>query len=88
MATNPFHGVTVTAFMSPGTQFKLHPPRDYTGSTGATGRTNWIVEITNRLGAYPTFTLHAEDPSVLWELHDLIAATLPPREQNGGGGDA
>lgn len=73
--------VTFTAFVGPDTPLKLHAPRDYVDATDEPGRTDWIL----RFGWFgpALVTLHVEDPAKLWELHDLIAATLPPREQDG-----
>jgi hypothetical protein len=75
------HSITMTAFVGPATPLRLEPPRDYVDGAGATAHTNWIL----RVGwAASLLTLHVDDPAKLWELHDLIAATLPPREQDRG----
>jgi hypothetical protein len=79
-ASDQLRSVEITAFVGVGTEFALKPPRDYVLS-GTPGRTSWIL----RIGGFPRITLHVDDPATLWELHDLIAATLPPREQGDGG---
>lgn len=79
------HAVTVTAFAGPTTHLRLDAPREYQSATGETALIGWVLEISNgRRGQFPVFTLHVEDPATLWELHDLIAATLPPRAEAGG----
>jgi hypothetical protein len=80
-ASDQLRSVEITAFVGVGTEFALKPPRDYVLS-GTPGRTSWILRISTGM---PQITLHVDDPAKLWELHDLIAATLPPREQAGDG---
>jgi hypothetical protein len=80
------YNVAISAFMGPRTDFELKEPRDYVSPvTGEPGRTGWILHISIR--ERPSITLYVDDLAKLWELHDLIAATLPPRTE-GGASDA
>jgi hypothetical protein len=77
------HSISITAFMENDTTIELQPPREFAAYDGEMALTDWIL----RFGVSPRITLHVPDPAKLWELHDLIAATLPPRAE-GGASDA
>jgi hypothetical protein len=70
-----------SAFVEADTGFSLRPPRDHVTPAGNRIPGSWVLSIGT---ASPNVILHVDDPAKLWELHDLIAATLPPREQDGG----